>query len=134
SVRENGEPAIFAVRIHVKDGRIDEIETVVHRKTALPAPCGDVENMKHDTAFNEVLPPEERRQRPRLRAIDDSYFDTVELNDGQVLAPFDEDCGRLENGISTTSRAADGVEGFTLVDGCEAQFELGIYRINKRIR
>ncbi len=134
SVIENGEPAIFAVRIHVTDGRIDEAESVVHRRTALPAPFGDTENMTHDPDFNKVLPPEERRPRARMRAIADSYFDTVELNDGQVFAPFDEDCGRLENGISTTTRARDGVEGFTLVDGCEAQFKLGIYRINKRIR
>ena len=123
SVIENGEPAIFAVRIHV------------HRKTALPAPFGDTENMVHDPDFNAVLPPEQRRSRARMRAIADSYFDTVELNDGQVFAPFDEDCGRLENGISTTTRARDGVEtDFVLVDGCEAQFKLGIYRINKRIR
>jgi len=134
SVRENGQPAIFAVRVHVQGGKIDQIESVVHRKTALPAPFGNTENMTHDPAFNEVLPPEQRRPRERLRAIADSYFDTVELNDGQVFAPFDEDCGRLENGISTTSRARDGVQGFTLVDGCEAQFKLGIYRINKRIR
>ncbi len=42
SVRENGNPAIYAVRIHVANGKIDEIESVVHRKTALPAPFGDV--------------------------------------------------------------------------------------------
>lgn len=135
SVIENGDPAIFAVRIHVRDGKIDEAESVVHRKTGLPAPFGNTENMRHDPDFNAVLAPEERRGRARMRAIADSYFDTVEVNDGQVFAPFHEDCGRLENGISTTTRAADGVEtDFILVDGCEAQFKLGIYRINKRIR
>jgi hypothetical protein len=131
---ENGEPGIYAVRIHVTDGRIDEIESVALRKPELPAPFGNAVNMQHDPAFNEVLPPEQRRPRPRLRAIADSYFDTVELNDGQVFAPFDEDCGRLENGISTTTRGRDAAQEFTLVDGCEAQFKLGIYRINKRIR
>lgn len=136
SVRENGEPAIYAVRIRVRDGRIDEIESVVHRKTGLPAPFGDVENMVHDPAFYEVLPPEQRRPRERLRAIADSYFNTTELNDGQVLAPFDDDCGRLENGISTTSAPAGGGGGnaAAIAQGCEEQFELGIYRINKRIR
>lgn len=132
---ENGEPGIYAVRIHVKDGRIDEIESVALRKPKLPAPFGNTVNMPHDPDFNEVLPPEQRRPRARMRAIADSYFDTVELNDGQVFAPFDEDCGRLENGISTTTRARDGASGeFVPVDGCEAQFKLGIYRINKRIR
>jgi len=131
---ENGKPGIFSVRIHVEDGRIDEIETVVLREPNLPAPFGQTQNMQHDPDFDAVLPPEQRRPRPRMRAIADSYFDTVELNDGQVFAPFDEDCGRLENGISTTTRARDGSNEFMLVDGCEAQFELGIYRINKRIR
>jgi len=136
SVRENGQPAIYAVRIHVKDGAIDEIESVVHRKTGLPAPFGDVEHMVHDPAFNEALPAGERRPRERLHAIADAYFDTVELNDGQVFAPFAEDCARLENGISTTAPPPGGAGGnaAAIASGCRAQFELGIYRINKRIR
>src|SRR5690606_34115346 len=74
SVRENGEPAIMAVRIHVNaSGQIDEIESVVHRKTALPAPFGDVSKMVHDPEFSEILPPEQRRSRERLLAAADTY-------------------------------------------------------------
>lgn len=133
SVIENGDPAILAVRIHVKNGRIDEIETVVHRKTSLPAPFGDTTNIQHDPEFNAILPVEQRRSRARLKAIADSYFDTVEVNDGQVFAPFAQDCGRLENAISTTTRG-EGAGAANIVDGCEAQFKLGLYRINKRVR
>ena len=103
SVKENGAPAIYAVRIHVSDGKIDEIESVVHRKTSLPAPFGDVTRMVHDPELGQVLPPEQRRSRERMLSIADAYFDTVQVNDGQVFAPFSEDCGRLENGISTTA-------------------------------
>lgn len=138
SVRENGQPAIYAVRIHVNDaGEIDEVETVVHRKTALPAPFGDVENMVHDPEFNEILPPEQRRSRERLLAAADTYFDTVERNDGQVFAHFTDDCARLENGISTTAPApgsSGGGNAAAIASGCREQFELGIYYINKRIR
>ncbi|WEK46596.1 MAG: hypothetical protein P0Y56_16560 [Candidatus Andeanibacterium colombiense] len=136
SVRENGNPAIYAVRIHVKGGRIDEIESVVHRKTALPAPFGDVTKMVHDPEFNNLLPEEERRPRERMLAIADGYFDTVELNDGQVNTHFADDCSRLENGISTTAPPPPGAGGnaAALASGCEAQFKLGIYKINKRIR
>src|SRR5688572_432810 len=88
SVKENGAPAIYAVRVHVADGRIDEIESVVHRRTSLPAPFGDVTRMVHDPEFNEVLPPEQRRSRERMLSIADAYFDTVQVNDGQVFAPF----------------------------------------------
>lgn len=141
SVREHGVPAFYAVRIHMKDGIIDEIESVVHRKTSLPAPYGNAENMVHDEEFNQILPPEQRRSRERMLAIADAYFDTVEVNDGQVFAPFSQDCGRLENGISTTAPApaAGGVTGgggnaASIATGCREQFLLGIYRINKRVR
>jgi len=135
SIRENGTAAFYAVRIHVENGLIDEIETVVHRRTGLPAPYGDWANMQHFAEFTEVLPEAERRPRERMLAIADSYFDTVELNDGQVFAPFSEDCSRLENGISTTAPAPGAqASAANIASGCRAQFELGLYKINKRIR
>jgi hypothetical protein len=136
SVKENGQPAIYAVRVHVTEGKIDEIESVVHRKTSLPAPFGDVTQMVHDPEFRELLTPEQRRPRERMLSIADAYFDTVQLNDGQVFAPFSEDCGRLENGNSTTAPPPSGGGGnaAAIASGCRAQFELGLYRINKRIR
>jgi hypothetical protein len=136
SVIENGHPAIYAMRLRVKNGAIDEIEAVVHRKTTLPAPFGDVTKMVHDPEFNEVLPPEQRRPRERMLSIADGYFSTVELNDGQVFAPFTDDCARLENGISTTTptRGSTGGNAASIASGCREQFELGIYKINKRVR
>jgi hypothetical protein len=136
SVVENGRPAIYAVRVHVTNGAIDEIESVVHRKTALPAPFGDVTRLVHDPEFSEVLPPEQRRPRERMLAVADGYFSTVELNDGQVLTEFTDDCARLENGISTTAPTPGSAGGnaAAIASGCRAQFELGIYRINKRVR
>lgn len=139
---EHGVPAYYAMRLHVEDGKIDEIETVVHRKTGLPAPFGDPEKVEHHPSFNEVLAPERRVSRARLVAIAQSYFNTVERNDGMVFAPFTDDCGRLENGISTTAPgkgasadpgAANG-NATAIASGCLDQFKLGIYRINKRIR
>ncbi|WP_404712228.1 hypothetical protein [Sphingomonas sp. MMS24-J13] len=133
-VREHGNPAYLGLRIHVTDdGRIDEVESVVHRKTGLPAPFGDPDKVEHDPVFQDVLPIEQRRPRQRLMAVADSYFNTVEQNDGQVFAPFDDECGRLENGISTTA-AKNGMGAASIASGCEAQFKLGIYRINKRVR
>ncbi|MEO5706428.1 MAG: hypothetical protein ABIT10_08985 [Alteraurantiacibacter sp.] len=135
SVRENDHAAFYALRIHVTGGLIDEIETVVHRRTALPAPFGDWQTMQHFAEFTAELPEAERRPRERMLAIADAYFDTVELNDGQVFAPFAEDCSRLENGITTTAPAPGAqASAANIASGCRAQFELGIYRINKRIR
>ncbi len=56
-----------------------------------------------------------------------------QLNDGQVFTNFSDDCGRFENGIRTTSNTrGDGLQ--MAAEGCEAQFRMGIYRINKRVR
>jgi hypothetical protein len=132
TAEENGKPVYFALRLAVSKGVITEAETVVVRNTGLPLPFADVTKVVHDPAFNEILPPEQRRSRERLRAVADGYFNTVELNDGNVFTPFDLDCGRLENGILTTA-ASQGSAG-AISPGCEAQFKLGIYRINKRIR
>ena len=131
-VYEHGQPAYYGMRLKVEDGRIGQVETLVVRQTGLPAPFGPPDKYVHDPAFAEVLPPDQRKPRERLRAVADSYFSTVELNDGNVFAPFDPDCGRTENGISTT--AGGGIGAANIAQGCEAQFKLGIYRINKRVR
>ena len=132
TVQEHGEPAYFGMRLRVEDKQIVEVETVVVRKTGLPLPFGDTKTLTHDPAFAEVLKPEQRRPRERLHAVADSYFNTVELNDGVVFAPFDAECARTENGLVTTA-ASTGSSG-DIAQGCENQFKLGIYRINKRIR
>jgi len=132
AVQEHGLPVYYGMRLRVQQRAITEVETVVVRTTGLPLPFGDVSKLKHDPAFTEVLPAEQRRSRERLVAVANSYFSTVELNDGIVFAPFDEACERTENGIYTT-RGGTGSSG-DIAQGCEQQFKLGLYRINKRVR
>ena len=136
SVVENGQPVIYAVRIHVRDDRrIDEVESVVHRLVPeLRTPFGDTKKLVHDSDFNQTLPPERRRPRARLRAIADSYFSTVELNDGLVFAPFADDCHRIEDAMMTASTDRSKIKASDFVNGCEAQFRLGSFKINKRVR
>jgi hypothetical protein len=131
TVEEHGQPAYYAMRIRVQGQHIVEVETVVDRNTGLPAPCGDPAPLVHDPAFAEILPESQQRARERLIAVANGYFSTVELNDGQLFTEFDPDCQRIENGISTTRGAAGAA---ALAQGCEAQFKLGFYRINKRVR
>ena len=132
AVEEHGLPVYYGMRLRVREHAVVEVETVVVRTTGLPLPFGDVSKLVHDPAFAQVLPEQERRPRERLVAVANSYFSTVELNDGTVFAPFDPDCARVENGIYTT-RAGAGSSG-NIAQGCEQQFKLGIYRINKRVR
>jgi hypothetical protein len=131
TVQEHGNPAYLALRLKVQGGQITEAEAVVQRSPVHPAPFGDPAKLQHDPAFQEVLPPHQRRERERLIAVANGYFSTVEQNDGQIFTAFDADCQRTENGISTTS----GAQGAAAISqGCENQFRLGIYRINKRVR
>ncbi|MGH8260170.1 MAG: hypothetical protein ACREUG_10815, partial [Steroidobacteraceae bacterium] len=131
TVEEHGAPAYYAMRLKVAHHRITEVETVVERKMHWPAPFGDPAKLVHDPAFAQVLPPAQRRERERLRDVANGYFSTVERNDGDVLTLFDPDCQRTENGISTT-RGNFG--SAALAQGCEPQFKLGFFRINKRVR
>lgn len=131
-VEEHGNPAYLALRIKVENDEITEVETVVNRLPDMPKPFGNPDEVNHDPEFAVILPEAERRSRERLIAVSDGYFNTVELNDGDVFTLFSDDCSRLENGISTT--AANGTGSASVAQGCEAQFRLGIYRINKRIR
>ena len=135
-VEEHGNPAYLAMRIKVRNRQITEIETVLNRLPDMPKPFGDPDKVSHDPEFQRVLPLSERRSRARLIAVADGYFNTVELNDGDVFTLFSDDCSRLENGISTTSAPANGGNGNSaaIAQGCEEQFRLGIYHINKRIR
>jgi hypothetical protein len=129
---EHGKPVYLGVRLKVEKQKITEAETVVVRRTGMPLIFGDVNKVEYNPTFKQALRPEQRRPRERLRAIADSYFDTVELNDGQVFAPFHEDCSRLENGISTTKATGDSANSASVAEGCEQQFKLGIYRITRR--
>jgi len=136
-VEEHGNPAYLAVRIQVEDGLITEIESVVNRLPDMPKPFGNPDTVTHDPVWADILPVEQRRSRERLVAVADGYFNTVELNDGDVFTLFDDDCARLENGVSTTSGSTNvsgGGNAANIASGCEAQFRLGIYRINKRVR
>jgi hypothetical protein len=131
TVQEHGNGAFLAVRLKVQDGRITEVESVIQRAPTHPAPFGDPAKLQHDPAFQQVLPAEQRRERERMIAVANGYFSTVEQNDGQLFTAFDPDCQRNENGISTTSGAQGAA---AIAQGCESQFKLGLYRINKRVR
>jgi hypothetical protein len=131
TVRENGHPAYLAVRLKVEHRLISEVESVVERQGGLPAPFGDANRLVHDPSFGEALPLAQRRGRERLRDVANGYFSTVARNDGTLLTPFDPACERTENGISTTSGHFGSAR---VAQGCQAQFELGYFRINKRVR
>lgn len=132
-VEEHGRPAILAGRIHVRDRKIDEVETVVSRKVDdAPFPVTETLITPHPL-YAEDIPTEQRQPRARLISIADGYFDTLQLNDGTLFTQFHPDCNRIENGLRTTNNPT--IAGYDIAKlGCADQFRKGQYLYDDRVR
>jgi hypothetical protein len=128
-VEENGHPAVVALRLHVKERRLSEIEVIVARKAqdAWVKPEALVEN----PIFRETLAPSERRPRKEMVAIANSYFEGLEQATDK-LTPFAPGCTRVENGNVT----ANNPEGESPIHKMAAreQFATGFSRFITKIR
>jgi hypothetical protein len=136
-VKESSASSMFAVRMKIEHQRISELETLVYR-------LADAGRTGIQSLFTEPQPVEkpillenvseaQRRSREHMIAIADGYFDTLQLNDGTLHTQFDENCNRSENGLQTTNNPALTTRPITRL-GCEAQFKLGFYRYDDRLR
>jgi hypothetical protein len=138
ALEEPDNTSVFSLRLKVVDRRISEAEMLVVRTRDFGA-LGDGPNPFANPRFdikpilNENLKPGEGRPRERLISIADGYFDTLQLNDGQMFTEFDPACNRVENGLLTTNNPAKPL-GPTSALGCAEQFKLGVYRYDDRVR
>jgi len=132
-VEEHGVPAVMALRLKVTEGRIAEVDTIVCRKVDF-SPFPSVETYISPRALMLAdVPPEQRRPRDRMISIADGYFDTLQLNDGQLFTEFTDDCDRVENGLQTTNNTA--IANYPIAAmGCAEQFRLGQYVYDDRLR
>ena len=88
---------ILALRLKVSKRLISEAEAVVVRNVNER----NMANLKTlRPALLETLPAAQRRSRADLIRISNLYFDAIEQSSGTV-APFDDNCNRLENGMRT---------------------------------
>jgi hypothetical protein len=126
-VEEHGESAYLALRLGVDGDRIADVETVLGRR-GTPGDYAPSGGYHVDPVFSERLPRNDRVPRARMIALADGYYDTMQLNDGVLLTEIADDCVRVSNGVTTTTR--DDVD----VSGCRQQFEIGLYRPVDRVR
>lgn len=136
-VDERGTKSFFAMRLRIEDRKISEVETIVDRKGYGPGPFGDPDKMATLPIFSEDVPPDERSPRPRMIALADGYFNTLQLNDGQVFTAFDPACSRRENGVWTANDPHPDPNSPMSAYGkisCEQGFKLGNYRWDDRLR
>jgi hypothetical protein len=136
---ENDLPVIAGIRLHAPGGRIAEAEVLVSRTDILFYKDGP---QKLDALgapapiWSEVVPPAERMERHELQALAQAYFDTLERNDGSRVAPFEDECRRLDNGVWATQAPEFDREGeppfYAL--GPAGQFGLGYFMFVTGVR
>jgi hypothetical protein len=92
--------AIFVLRLKIKYGQIEEVETLVAREGchALFSP----QSMTLKPIWDTAIPESERLPRERLIEAADLYFEGLEQHNAAII-PFHPDCNRRENGIQTTN-------------------------------
>jgi len=138
-VDERGNQAFFALRLRIEDRRISEAETIVVRKGYGPGPFGDPAALKPVPVMLEDVPVDRRRPRERMISLANGYFNTLQLNDGQLFTVFTDDCSRRENGVWTANDPNPSANANSSLSvygkiSCEAGFKLGNYRWDDRLR
>lgn len=130
TVIEPMDESAYTVRLGFDDaGRVAEVEAVVVRQVD-SSPRFDNQKFYDKPILNEVA--QAPVSRAEMIALSDGYFATLQLNDGTIRTKFHPDCNRVENGVQTTNNPDFFVAVAAL--GCEAQFRLGNYRYDDRLR
>jgi hypothetical protein len=132
TVTETRDVSAFALRLKVVDRRIVEIESLIARQ-ADEGFKFEQQKFEHKPVLNEIIPPGERLDRDGMIRLADGYFDTLQRNDGTLRTMFHTDCNRVENGVQSTNNP-DFPQVPVARLSCEAQFRLGNYRYDDRLR
>jgi len=141
TVDERGTKSFFVLRLKIEDGKITEVETIIDRKGNSPGPFGNPDALQPLPLLLEDVPPEHRTLRARMIALADGYFNTLQLNDGQIFTQFTPDCSRRENGVWTANDPHPGsvqdpnlnLSAYGKIS-CEEGFKLGNYRWDDELR
>jgi len=140
-IDEHGTKSFLALRLKIDNEKIAEAEMIVDRKGYGPGPFGNPETLQPVPVMLEDVPADRRRPRERLIALADGYFNTLQLNDGQIFTQFTPDCSRRENGVWTANDPHPGSNPDPNLNlsaygkiSCETGFKLGNYRWDDELR
>ena len=134
TLRENGTPVAFALRLKIEHRLISEVETMVVRD---PGAGQAVEAMgQPDPLFVTPLAAGERRSRAELIAIANKYYEGIEHSKGD-LVPFDPQCNRVQNGTRTTNNPElklDPKDSWTPLSlGCKDQLDTKFFSFVRKV-
>jgi hypothetical protein len=114
----------LGARLKVEGGRITEVEHIISTRRNLstpPTPIAPIAEYQLDPLLDEVVPHDKRASRDELAAHANGYFDTLQMNDGEIRGTcFKPEAIRRENGM--------------LFEDIKGGFESGRYRFNNRVR
>jgi hypothetical protein len=127
---EHGQAAYHGLRLAIRNREIVDVESYLGREGTPDLFQSTADYLPHRT-FSETLPRDGRLPRERMIALVDGWFNSKQLNDGNVFTNLGDDCVRITNGVNTT-QGADWRA--SIAEGCRAQLEAGIYKPVDRIR
>ena len=138
SIREADTPAMLALHLRIRKGKITAAEALVQRNEKSALGFEDI-----GYRWRESIPAGERRSRDDLLRTAHAYFSGLQQNDGKGFYPFDDECNRIENGVFTTNVPTPPgqirPDPKTALDdssqwSCREQFESGLLHFVSRIR
>jgi hypothetical protein len=132
-MEESGSPIWLSGRLHVTNGEIDELETVVIRQGLGGSGFGAYDLTEVDPEWDAIVPPEQRNTREELFDVADRYVETLDADlAGHVQ--FDPSCNRIENGVITANNpnATSGMGAASCQENVDSGMWLYITDINPR--
>jgi len=98
SIREADTPAMLALHLRIRKGKISAAETLVQRNEKSAQGFEEI-----GYTWSEPVPASERTSRADLMRTANMYFSGIEKNDGKGVYPVDDNCNRIENGAFATN-------------------------------
>jgi hypothetical protein len=100
-------PVIYQVRLKVVAREVTEIEAMAVREQGASNGFFNLDGMKPQPVFKQLIEPEKRMPRDALKAAVDRYFDALDTGDWMTaMTRFDDACNRYENGVATARGAS----------------------------
>lgn len=100
-VEDAGQPAFYALRLKLKQGRIDEAESILsHDGESGPAfePQGFI---YREAPYIREVPSAHRSSRSELVKVANQYWDVSSSSHRGETLPYSTDCWHFENGMNT---------------------------------
>jgi hypothetical protein len=138
SIKEADTPAMIALRLRVRNGRITEAETFIQRSDRSAQGFEKI-----GWTWTDPIPPAERLSRDELVKTANMYFSGMQKNDGKGVYPFADDCNRIENGSFSTNVPTPAgqqrpdpktARNYSGQWSCLEQFQSGLLHFVTRIR